>query len=136
MNSVTKKKKKRATLEQRIRSAMRKLWWESEQRREALKRAKVQGHQFWICEQCAELTPKPDVDHRFEVGKTPEVPPTEWRATDPAWGLWMHRLFCCSSNLVVLCKPCHAKRTADQRAAKAALNPKRRKKRHAITEAD
>jgi hypothetical protein len=113
---------------------MRKIWWESEQRKEALKRAKVQGHAFWICEQCEELTPKPDVDHRFEVGSTPAV--HDWiPANDISWAMWMRRLFCSAANLVVLCKPCHAKRTADQRAAKAALNPKRRKKRHADPEA-
>ena len=61
----------------------------------------------WECEECQDLVSERDVDHIKEVGKMPE--------TEEGLPAWVGRLFCEASNLQILCKSCHKKKTASSR---------------------
>ena len=100
-----------------IRSALRRLWFFSHKpRREALKRAKS-SLGFYLCETCRCPTKKPEVDHRMPVGATPGARDAP---ADATWDGLITRLFCAADGLEVLCRDCHAQRTAVQRKGGAA----------------
>lgn len=99
-----------------IRSALRKLWMWSPQRRAALKRAKWNGTKFYRCQECHLPTEKPEVDHKIPCGPTPG---SKFGAS-ASWDIFINRLFTSEAGLRVLCKPCHANITEAQRANKEA----------------
>lgn len=98
----------------KIRSALRKLWAWSPERRAAKKAAYV-GRGYWRCETCRGLTPKPEVDHREACGATPGA-----RGADPeaSWDRLIKRMF--EGELRVLCNKCHASVTKQQKSVKKA----------------
>jgi 5-methylcytosine-specific restriction endonuclease McrA len=55
------------------------------------------------------------VDHIIPIGETPEVP----AASIEDWGKWFLKAFCAMSNLAVLCKPCHAVKTKEERRVRS-----------------
>lgn len=83
------------TIQSKIRSSLRKLWLYSQERRDALKRAKV-FTKAWKCEKCNAITDSPDVDHIIPVGSYKN-----------GWDDLIERMFCDSDGLQVLCKKCH-----------------------------
>lgn len=97
-----------AAMRQRIRSALRKLWLWSAPAKEALKQAKAYKG-FWFCKHCGFPTDKPQVDHLDPVGATPGSRKSNGGET---WDGFMTRLFCAVEGLQVLCRACHALKTA------------------------
>ncbi len=90
----------------RVRSAIRQVWSRSYQRRLAKARA-IRKDGFEYCDQCGEKVPKVSIDHIIPVG-------------DIMNG-GIDRMFCPSSGLQALCKPCHAVKTKeDNKKTKAA----------------
>jgi 5-methylcytosine-specific restriction endonuclease McrA len=61
----------------------------------------------WECSICGELVSERDVDHIDEVGKLPDI--------EDELPAWVGRLFCDLSNLQIICKDCHKKKTAKNR---------------------
>jgi 5-methylcytosine-specific restriction endonuclease McrA len=103
-----------------IRSALRKLWLWSPQRRAALKRAKWNGTKLYRCEGCHRATDKPEVDHKIPVGVTPGSRlDMDGQAT---WDSLIHRLFTGEDGLEILCRSCHEKKTNAHRANKGAAS--------------
>lgn len=101
----------------RIRSALRKLWSWSPQRKEALKRAKG-SLGFYLCEMCrCPIQGKPEVNHRVPIGSTPGARGSTASAT---WDALIARMFCPADGLEVLCAPCHRNLTNAQRKGGAA----------------
>ena len=94
----------------KIRGALRKLWLWSDQRREALSRAR-QSRGCYKCEQCGSMVGVGliNVDHI-----KPAVPVTGW----DSWDGYIERLFCSVDGLQVLCDLCHLMKTAAERAAR------------------
>lgn len=92
------KKPKTFNVWSKIRSALRKVWMYSPQRREALGAAKYGNEGFYICQLCKKVHPKyaMDVDHIDECGKLTEL--------DHVRG-FVDRLF--NGRLQAICKPCH-----------------------------
>lgn len=89
--------------------AFRQVWLRhDEDRKKALLDAKV-GRGVWQCAICLGVIHnpyKPEVDHIIAVGSF----------KDDFFGAF-RRLFCPASDLRILCKPCHAKVTKEQRSA-------------------
>jgi len=85
---------------EKIRKAIRQVWSWSYPRRLCLQRA-TDATGFYRCESCRAVTPKIFVDHVARVG-------------DVDAG-FIARLFCPSSGLQALCKPCHAVKTTLER---------------------
>ena len=100
-----------------IRSALRKIWLWSPERREAKTRARV-SRGVYQCEQCHRQTgPKGvDVDHWHEPpGATPGSRNAKLEDT---WDEFIRKLFCPTENLVVLCKICHREKTKKESQAR------------------
>lgn len=94
-------------------AAIRKVWRWSPERRDVLKRAKI-DKDSWKCEKCntvfgiADYVTKKGrkrrrmagaVDHVIPIGKQP----TKWSE----YPKYLVRTFCALTNLQVLCKACH-----------------------------
>lgn len=79
-----------------IRSALRKIWLWSAERKECLKLAKVKKGKY-RCNNCKKLfgLKEVQVDHIDPIGKFID------------WNTLIERMFCPVSNLQCLCKPCH-----------------------------
>ena len=90
----------------KIRSALRKVWLYSPQRREALIAAKMEKDPFYICYLCKKIYPKYaiDVDHVEPCGSLLNYLDLETFA---------RRLF--AGELQVVCKPCHALKTKEKK---------------------
>jgi hypothetical protein len=104
-----------------IRSAMRRLWLYSWQRKEVLKRASS-GHGK-VCAKCLKTfhVKGVEVDHINPVG---------YAAT---WNEYVLRLFCSVDGLRVVCKKCHKRITAKQLAThEASKMPPNAQERGAI----
>lgn len=91
-----------------IRSATRKLWLWSPQRREAKKAAKLSPG-IYLCASCQRATKDKDteIDHVVPIGPTPG----SRNARNVTWDQWLARLFCPADGLRVLCRGCHDERT-------------------------
>ena len=95
-----------------VRNAIRKLWLQSPQRREAVERACVREHKLkkdgtpakrasivgYRCESCGGVFDKIQVHHINEIGKNP----FEMKFDDYIKAMW-----CPADKLKVLCKGCH-----------------------------
>jgi 5-methylcytosine-specific restriction endonuclease McrA len=95
------KKAKKYNVWSKVRSAMRKVWMYSPQRREALKAAQMDGKSYFCC-LCKKVFEKwgMDVDHIQPCGSF-----TNWAE----FGLWADRLF--TNPLQAICKHCHLAKT-------------------------
>lgn len=83
-----------------IKAALRRTWGRSKQRSSALKKAKI-AYGLYECAVCKKHTRRKDieVDHIIPVGKF------------TTFDLYIERLFCDTSGLRILCKPCHKSKT-------------------------
>jgi 5-methylcytosine-specific restriction endonuclease McrA len=86
-----------------LRIAMRLVWTRSHSRRLVVKRCTRQNG-YYYCEKCLKRTPLLKVDHIVPCG-------------DVLDGGFIKRLFTPSKNLQGLCKPCHDKKTKEERKA-------------------
>jgi hypothetical protein len=102
------KKPKAYNVYSKIRSALRKVWMYSPQRRDALKAAKMPDGKYF-CEACKKFFEKwaMDVDHVSPCGSF-----SNWAE----FGLWADRLF--TNPLQAICKSCHKDKTNLQRTSK------------------
>ena len=87
----------------RIKGALRKVWYWSPARREALKKAK-KGNAY-KCAACGEYKVKVQVDHLFPVSDI-----NGW----DSWDNYINRLFC--GELQVLCILCHKNKSVSENA--------------------
>lgn len=121
-----KKPKPPYNLGTQIRSALRKAWFRHPALQEALKRERIEvprtkkdgtsakfANVFYKCAICAESFQQKSIqlDHIVPVGPTPG---SKLAPPDLGWDMFIARLFCPSSNLRTVCKPCHAARTKEQ----------------------
>ena len=99
-------------LHSRLSPAMRRVFFYSPMRSEALKLAyensktiKKKVTRFYRCSLCSHLTPSPVVDH------IEPVVPLHWKREGKYWdwSVFINRLF--YGTLQVLCKQCHKKKT-------------------------
>ena len=114
-----KKAPKPYNWDQKITSALRKVWRFSDTRRAALEAARsLHNPKDVICAACGAVVDKRTaaVDHI-----EPVVPLTGF----DSWDAYIERLK--SSNLRVLCEPCHGAVTKEQNAARRANKPKKLK---------
>lgn len=95
-----------------VANALRTLWRKSEQRSEALARAKVKGVKGYLCDWCRCFVVKPDVDHIAPIGPTPNSKNSD---DETSWDGWISRLRVPANGLQVLCKPCHKSKTEQDR---------------------
>ena len=91
-----------------IRGAMRRLWIFSDERREALRLAHV-GKGLYICSKCRYFYEKKlvEVYHINPIGAL------------VCYHEFITKLFCHEDNLSVLCKTCHAGKTAGEATTRA-----------------
>lgn len=102
------KRRKRWNPHAKIKNAIRKVFWFSPLRDDALRAAKLQGKDLYLCAMCKRLYPK----NQVAVDHIDPVVPIEWsRSGEWDWNIVISRLFCEQSNLQVLHKECHAKKT-------------------------
>jgi 5-methylcytosine-specific restriction endonuclease McrA len=90
-----------------IKSALRRIWQWSPERRRALNRAQV-SLTTWYCEECGAqpLSRKErDVDHITSVENV---------GVDDGLFAWISRLFVRADGYQILCKQCHRKKTTRQ----------------------
>ena len=91
-------------------SALRKLWLKSPMRSQAIKDARVSRGKY-KCAKCGEIIKAKEgqVDH------VNPVVPIGINSCDLSWDDYINNLFCDISNLKFLCKPCHAKKSKEER---------------------
>lgn len=97
----------------KIRIAVRQVWSWSYQRKLVIERC-TGFDGFPFCELCGERCPKVFVDHIKNVGDVDEG--------------FLDRMFVPSKYLQGLCKPCHGKKTNEERKKKRPAKIKRAKK--------
>lgn len=95
------KKKPKYNLKTKITSALRRLWYYSPQRREAVKIAKERGN---TCAICKTPSDKLQIDHINPCASTD--------GSDHNWSAYIDRLFCPTEMLRALCSDCHRAVTA------------------------
>lgn len=101
-------------LKSQIRSALRRVWLYSPLRRNALIAARV-SRGVYRCKSCKELHgPKEmDVDHIIPATPADGINQPE------DWGLFIKNLlYCGDEGVVAICKPCHKKKTQEERNEK------------------
>ena len=104
MSKKKRKKAKKFNPKTRLMNAMRRLWFYSPHRREAVKRCK-DGERY-RCERCRRLTDKVQIDHF-----PPVVLVTGWDSWD---GVYSRMFVDPNIGLRGLCKDCHDKVTTEQ----------------------
>jgi Zn finger protein HypA/HybF involved in hydrogenase expression len=104
-------RKKAYNLDQKLKTAIRKVWAFSPVRREALKRVKQVTHE-WRCEHCERFTERPYVDHIKAVGLARD------------WNEFIKMMF--TEELQVLCRDCHSTKTKQDLKEMKNANPKRK----------
>lgn len=94
---MKKQKSRKYNVESKIRSALRKIWLYSPQRKEALNKAKVRGMPLYICAHCKKtrLKEQVHVDHILACGVS----------AMGNFDVFISRLF--EGELQVLCVDCH-----------------------------
>lgn len=105
-----------------VKAQLRRIWGWSPDRKAAKKRAivskDVRGNELFRCERCGAqpLTRKQvDVDHIVEADNV-----GEWIG----WDDFIDKLFCSADGLMILCKTCHAAKTAVNNATRRASRKK------------
>lgn len=101
------KRKKKYNVESKIRSALRKVWMYSPERKEALNQAKVRGLPLYVCAGCKRSCVKQQVhvDHVIACGES----------SMGNFDIFIHRLF--QGRLQVLCVTCHEDKSRLDRKA-------------------
>jgi ribosomal protein L44E len=115
-------------IKEQIRASIRKTWSRhSHERKEVVAEAKVYSTKHnkdgsvsarpevrFKCAECKSLVKSDEynIDHKENVGKTPDFPPDG----TGAWDRWIAAVFCKKSNLQLLCISCHAKKTKEERS--------------------
>lgn len=105
----------------KIRSALRKIWLYSPERRAAKSRCRV-GIGKYRCEQCDKIVKKIEIDHLTPLGATPG---SRLSSSSTTWDGLINALFCPASGMRGLCNACHSEVTLKQRKA---LNEKARER--------
>lgn len=95
------KKKPKYNLRTRITSALRKVWYYGQSRREAVKIAKARGN---TCAICNVPQNKLQIDHIIPCAATD--------GSEHNWSGFIDRLFCPPEGLRAICKECHSVFTA------------------------
>jgi len=111
-------KKKKFNPKTKIVAAVRRIWFHSPLRREALKRAKVD--EYYRCEKCHGLQERVHIDHI-----DPCVPLTGWDGFDG----FITRLFCEIDKLQIICEKCHSKKTLDETKTRKENRAKKNEKK-------
>ncbi len=107
---------------------IRRIFLYSPLRKEAKAKAKV-GKYEYTCAKCKKNFEKVMVDHIDPV-VDPKVGFVDWNT-------YIERMFCDSSNIQVLCRECHAKKTKAERGKpKRGTKPKTRKPRRGESNAN
>lgn len=113
---------KKWTLRSKLIPMLRRLFFYSPLRREALKGAKVPNKNKYKCKKCKKLfiLNQVTVDHIKPIIDRNEGFPTTTRLiyyleVVDDWTSYVHNLFCGLDNLQVLCKKCHDRKTKDER---------------------
>lgn len=121
MPSRRRKPKTKAFYEGLIRNALRKIFFQSEIRRNVFKKEK-DADGFFQCYICGLSTP---FEWQFQVEHVePVVDPGEGFVN---WQVFIDRLlFCPEDNLKLACRPCHKDKT-DEENARRKRKPKRSK---------
>lgn len=112
----------------KIIQALRKLSWSWAARKSAMKKQQ-RGSQLYECEICSRLVYSGTSERNYNAfrllhpdvkmekisldHKIPCLDPTKGFED---WNTYIERLFCTESNFQVLCKTCHDKKTAGERA--------------------
>lgn len=83
-----------------IKAALRRTWSKSKQRQGALNAAKI-SYGLYKCSDCKQTHKRKniEVDHIIAIGRF------------TTFDLYIERLFCDTSGIRVLCKPCHKVKT-------------------------
>ena len=92
-----------------IKSALRRIWRWSPERREALSKSRISKGQY-ACASCLKSYDKKDVaiDH-----VDPVVDP---RKGFEGWDVYICRLYCPARNLQALCRACHSIKSKEENA--------------------
>lgn len=92
---------------------MRKVWYWSEERNEALRSAKV-SRGLWKCEKCdfVGIRKEMAVDHIEPVVAVDSN-------DEDIWNSFIKRLFCGADGLQVICRECHSKKTKGESHARS-----------------
>lgn len=129
------KKKRKFNQNSAIRSAIRRIFSRSPDVIETLQ--KVRRERPWYKKDGTQAK-RPRVEYQCSecsewfMGKDVQVDHTV-PVIDPVhgfqdWNIFVDRLFCDISNLSVLCKPCHKKKTDEEKAVRAAHRRKAKQK--------
>jgi len=116
---VATKKRKIVPIGTKVRSALRKLWMWSPERRTALSAARIRRG-IYRCDGCrGAVTSKfIAVDHRVAC-----VPLSGW----DSWDGFITRLFCDPSGLQVLCQRCHEQKSCQEKESRKTARQKAKK---------
>ena len=108
------KKKPQYNVNTAIRSALRRVWLYSPERREVLAKARV-SRGIYRCSECKALVgPK-----LIQVDHIQKATPLGGIKAPEDWGIFIKNLlFCGIEGQVALCKPCHARKTKDEKTKK------------------
>ena len=117
------KKKYKPKLNSQIRSALRRLWSWSDERKEALNNARI-TRGVYTCAICKQAYMRKDVqvDHIEECGTCDTGHYDEFIA----------RLFCPPEQLRILCTDCHTEVTNEQKARRAEERKKKKQQAHDV----
>ena len=66
---------------------------------------------LFTCAECGKAEAKVDVDHVSATGQYPSWPPNG----DGSWDRWLLAQFSPIENLQVLCRPCHRRKSAEEK---------------------
>jgi hypothetical protein len=113
------KKKKNYNPKTKIVAAIRRIWFYSPLRRDAVKRSKVDD--FYRCEKCHGLQEKVHIDHI-----DPCVPLTGWEGYDS----FITRMFCEPDRLQAICEKCHSKKSSEETKVRKENRAKKNAKEH------
>ena len=113
-------------LKSQIRSALRRVWLYSPMRRDAQARARV-SRGIYKCAECESLVGPKNID----VDHVVQATPPEGINKPRDWGVFIERLLYMDpvKGLRCLCKPCHKKKTYEERHGKATVKKKTKKRR-------
>lgn len=111
------RKRKSKTIENYIKSALRRIWGWDPERKKAKARAMVgkdsRGNHLFQCEKC-DLQPLArdavEIDHI--------VPVEDVKGFNGDWTGWINRLFCPAEGLQILCQTCHHDKSNKENATR------------------
>ena len=98
----------------KIRSALRKLWMYSPERKQCLENGRI-SRGMYRCDMCSSIIGAKfvAVDHIQPLGPSPQSRNAEYNTS---WDRLIERLFCGPEGLRLLCGGCHSKVTKKQKS--------------------